>query len=262
MRKKQYPLLDYAARNWHAHIRRKDDIDGPSRKILTRLIEPGSPLLLSWGAAAGIPDFQVARDSFEVAMKANITWLVELLSSEMTITEEKVRELAKNLATGYTVMEALINKDDVVFSPEAILTVASDFNQGMMKLLLNNNNDIEVTTALIKAAAGNQRSGGYVIRLLLERRSDTVLTAELVQATAENKESGRDVIELLLQKCIQITECAVEEIARRFDGNVMTFVLGQRGQDMQITDTVVEEVARRFDGKVMTLLLEQRGQDV
>ena len=70
-RKREYPLLHYAARNWHAHIQSRGDIDVIS-DILGRIIERGSPILLSWGEAAGIQDLHKATDTWEIAIKANI----------------------------------------------------------------------------------------------------------------------------------------------------------------------------------------------
>jgi hypothetical protein len=261
-RKNQYPLLHYAARNWHAHIRSKEDIDAISH-ILCRLIEPRSPILLSWGEVAEIKDLQEASDTWGIATKANIAWLAEFKSSTTTITAERVGEMAKNWVTGYSLIERSIRRGDVQFTEGAVHALASNFDEGMMKLLLDRNDGIKVTHELVKAAAANQKNGNYIMRLLLKSSDDIVLTPDLVEVAARNGEGGRDIIELLLRKeHIKIADGAVAEITKRFDAEVMRLLPDERG-DIKITKEVVKAVAGSWRSKkVMPLLLNRYGDDI
>jgi hypothetical protein len=189
-RKSQYPLLHYASCNWHAHIRSKEDIDATSN-IIYRLIEPRSLILLSWGEVAEIQGLQEATDTWEIATKANIPWLAEFKSSNTIITEERVWKIAKNWVTGYSVMEMSVGRDDVQFTEGAVHAIARNFNEGMMKLLLDRNHGIKVTHALIKATAANQNHGKYVMRLLLGSSSDVLLTADLVKWRQRTKRAAK-----------------------------------------------------------------------
>jgi hypothetical protein len=292
-RKNQYPLLHYAARNWHAHIRSKEDIDAISH-ILCRLIEPRSPILLSWGEVAEIQDLQEANDTWGIATKANIAWLAEFKSSTTTITAERVREMAENWVTGYSLIERSIRRGDVQFTEGAVHALASNFDEGMMKLLLDRNDGIKVTHELMKAAAANQKNGNYIMRLLLKSSDDIVLTPDLVEVVARNGGSGRDIIELLLRKeHIKIADGAAAAIAKWFGAEVMrllpderggikitkevvkaaaenkksgkeviTLLLDRRGDDTKVTEEMVRIIAQSFDHEVMTLLLDRRGDDV
>src|SRR4030095_9662802 len=118
IRKEQYPLFHYAARNWHAHVPR-NDIDAVAH-MLDRLVKPQSPILLSWGEAAGIPDICEASDEIGVAAKTNIDWLADFHSSNLIITEKKVTEAARNWWTGFEVMKRFANRGDVQFDGGAL----------------------------------------------------------------------------------------------------------------------------------------------
>ncbi|KAH8679043.1 hypothetical protein BGZ60DRAFT_513281 [Tricladium varicosporioides] len=292
-RKHQYPLLHYAARNWHAHIQSQDDIDSIS-SIICRVIEPGSPILRSWGEAAEIPDLHKATDTLGIATKANILWLAGFQSSDRVINEEKVEEAAKNGVKGYNMVRALVQGGNIRFTRRAVHALARNFDREIMQLLLDRNSDIKVSQALIKATAANRKSGGYVMGLLLELSEDIVLTDDLVNVAAKNKESGKDIIELLLHKeTIQIADGAVVAIAKQFDAKVLRLLLDvcrdikiaeeivkvaaselrngkemiialldKRANDFKITKEIVQIIAGSFDEEVMRLLLDQRGDDV
>ena len=69
VRKSQYPLLHYAARNWHTHIQSREDVNEISH-ILDRLIKPRSPILLAWAEAADAPDLRESNDVWGIADKS------------------------------------------------------------------------------------------------------------------------------------------------------------------------------------------------
>lgn len=132
-RKRKHPLLDYAAHNWHRHIRSDDDTSGISN-ILSLLIEPGSPTLLAWGEACGLPDIDKAVDTLDVAIRAKIAWLAELQSINIKFGEDRVVQEANNGAVGYSSVGTLVKRGDFRFNEEAIHALASRFDQGTVQL--------------------------------------------------------------------------------------------------------------------------------
>ena len=139
-------------------------------------------------------------------------------------------------------MKMLVRRGNVRFTEGAVHALASNFDQGIMQLLLDRKYDIKVP-ALIKATVTNRKSGSYVMGLLLELSKDVVLTDDLVEVAAENNESGKDILELLLHKeNIQIADGAVAAIAKRFDAEVMKLLPDGRG-DIKITEEVVKAAA-------------------
>jgi hypothetical protein len=153
-----------------------------------------------------------------------------------------------------------------------------------MKLLLDKN-DINITEAMVTAAAANKKHGNYMMKVLLDRSDSIVLTAELVEVAIGNTDSGREVIELLLDRDIKITDDAIVTMAQRFDAKVMRLLLDRRrdvkftkmaleavadnktsgkeimelllGRDIRATEGALATIARRFDAKVMALLLNR-----
>ncbi|KAI9766642.1 MAG: hypothetical protein M1839_004797 [Geoglossum umbratile] len=256
-RKSQYPLLHYAARNWHTHIRGREDVDEVSH-ILDRLIKPRSPILLAWAEVADIPDLREENDVWGIATKACIAWLSEFRPSN-TITEEMVKETTGNRVTGHEVMKRLVSGSDTVFTEGAVHQIARSFDGEMMRLLLARNDCIIVTPSLTKAAAENRKNGDSVVRSLLDHSKDIELTADLVEVAAKNQESGKEVIELLLRKDIKIKDGAVAAIAHNFDAQ-MVRLLPESQEGIKVTELVVKEVVgNRNSGKEIMQLLLGRG---
>ena len=256
IRKEQYPLFHYAARNWHAHVPR-NYVDAVAH-MLDRLIKPQSPILLSWSEAAGIPDIHEATNEIAVAAKTNIDWLADFHSSNVVVTERKVMEAAKNWSTGFEMMKRLANRGDVQFDGGALRALASSFGGDMMQHLLDRGHKVNVTHDLIKETISNRRNGKYVMRVILCQWNDAVLTAELVESAAENSESGKDMLEMLLRKQhINITEEAFAAIARYFDAQLLSSVPDGQG-DIKVTEKVVEAAAVNKDRNEMVQQLLKR----
>jgi hypothetical protein len=260
VRKRQYPLFHYAAHNWHVHIQSGGSIDGMPDMIY-RLIEPGSTTLLSWGEAAEVQDLHKATDTWEIAMRTNIHWLAEFQSRDIIIDEDVVREAAKSGMIGYNIMERYIMRDDIRFTEAAVQALATNFNEEIVKLLLERKDDVEVTHAMVRATAANQESGNFVMRLLAKIPGNIILTADLMEVAAKNKEKGEDIIMLLLtSENVQIADGLEAAIAGNFDAKVMQLLLRRQGDDMTITDEVVKAAAGNFRGgkEVMELLLSRQ----
>jgi len=262
-RKALHPLLHYAAHNWHAHVRSAGDVG--DMDALNQLTKPGGPKLLAWTEAAGIRDLENATSLWEVATKAEIAWLADIESDDTLITEERVEEIKKNGITGYVVVERFLSRGDSKLTAGAVLALIKSFNEETVRLLFDKHPELEVTPAMVKAAASNTRSGDYITKYLLGKWSDVLITADLVEAAAQNPspETGKDIIKLLMrQRNAPIAGDAVAAIAQLFDVEVMQLLLDGR-EGIRVTDSVIQAAAKnKENGMSVVHLLLSRGMEV
>ncbi|KAH8653142.1 hypothetical protein BGZ60DRAFT_533332 [Tricladium varicosporioides] len=205
--------------------------------------------------------------------------LPEIVRLQMNVVNSLVNvrgKAALYIAVQYTsckVISILINDKLMVIAEEVLKAAAGNEKSGkeLMRLLLEQRGtDVVITEGVLKAAAENRRSGKEVMRLLLEERgTDVVITKEVLKAAAGNKRSGEGVMRLLLEQRgtdVVITEGVLKAAAgnKRSGEGVMRLLLEQRGTDVVITKEVLKAAAGnwRSGEKVMRLLLEQRGTDV
>lgn len=262
-RKALYPLLHYAAHNWHAHVRSAGDVG--DMDALNQLTKPGGPKLLAWAEAAGIRDLENATSLWEVATKAEIAWLADIESDDTLITEERVEEIKKNGITGYVVVERFLSRGDSKLTAGAVLALIKTFNEETVRLLFDKHPELEVTPAMVKAAASNTRSGDYITKYLLGKWSDALITADLVEAAAQNPspQTGKDIIKLLMrQRNAPIAGDAVAAIAQLFDVEVMQLLLDGR-EGIRVTDSVIQAAEKnKKNGMSVVHLLLGRGMEV
>ena len=185
--------------------------------------------------------------------------------------EEVVKAAARNTESGKGVMELLLRPrgEGLEITQRLVAEMARLFNAGCIALLLKQRRDqVKITEEVVKAAAGNLRSGKEVMELLLRQRGDEVkITEKVVKAAAGNWRSGKEVMELLLRQRgdeVKITEKVVKAAAgnRTSGKRVMEILLKQRVDGFEITQGLVVGMARLFDAECMALLLEQRGDEV
>ncbi|OCL07799.1 hypothetical protein AOQ84DRAFT_389280 [Glonium stellatum] len=114
----------------------------------------------------------------------------------------------------------------------------------LSRLLEQDRQYIEITEGVVKAAAGNRRSGKEVMALLLNRRgADVRITEEVVKAAAGNWSSGKEVMALLLDQQevnIQIIEQVIVLIIKSFNKNIVILLFNRQEADVQITKKVVK----------------------
>ncbi len=125
----------------------------------------------------------------------------------------------------------------------------------------------KVTTLVVKAAAGNYKSGKELMALLLDRQADDIIiTADIVEIAAGNYVSGKEVIGLLLDRWadILITEDMVKAAARndRCGKEVMTLLLDRRADDITITQEVLPIITKSFDEEIVALLFNRQTDDI
>lgn len=77
-------------------------------KMIYRLIEPDSQILLFWGEAADIHDLHKTTDIWGIATRANIPWLTDFHLSNKTIDEEKVEEAIKDGIKKYNIIKTFV----------------------------------------------------------------------------------------------------------------------------------------------------------
>jgi hypothetical protein len=259
-RKRRYPFLHYAARNWHRHIRNEDDTRGSSAMIY-HLTEPQSQTLLVWGEVAEVPDLGNAANIWDVATKANIPWLAEFFHSGDTVVgADKIKDAARLGVAGYNTLEPLARKKDVLFTKEAIVEVARHFDQGMMQIFLSRNDNNVAIPDLVRAAAANEENGTNVMRLLLQSQTNLEVTSDLVEVVALNRRSGKDVMELLLRKDVNVSDEALGAIVQLFPAETTKVLLSAR-EDFKINEAILTSAAENEDKfQILKLLLEHRGQ--
>jgi hypothetical protein len=130
----------------------------------------------------------------------------------------------------------------------------------MTLLLDRRGDDVKITDEVVKAAAGNERSGEEVMTLLLDRRGDDVkITDEVVKAAAGNERSGKEVTILLLDRRgddVKITDKVLKAAAgnEHSGEEVMTLLLNRRGDNVQITDDIVTAAATSGQERVLRLI--------
>jgi predicted acetyltransferase len=170
--------------------------------------------------------------------------------------------LAGASAGNGAVMQLLLQRDATIEITEAVVTAAARNWSGgkeVMELLLRRDAGIEITEAVVTAAAGHSRSGKEVMELLLQRDATIEITEAVVIAAARNGFSGKEVMELLLQRdsSIEITEAVVTTAAgNMYGGKEVMELLLQRDPSIEITEAVVYGAAG-YGKEVMELLLQR-----
>ncbi|KAL8907434.1 MAG: hypothetical protein Q9207_001404 [Kuettlingeria erythrocarpa] len=208
----EFPFYRYAARYWYSHIKTVADFDrhAPLQTFLKEVVFPTALKAQTWMTTHGRFRYQQPSRISEVAIQLDIGWLAELLLNRGSCgIQDDFEEdcLSQAAEQEGVVLEVLLrNERSVDFTiTEGIAPRVAEYHcHATMELLLDRRGaDIQITEAVVQAAAGNWGSGKEVITLLLDRR-------------------GAD---------IQITEAVRESIAREFDQEVITLLLDQRGAD-------------------------------
>ena len=163
-------------------------------------------------------------------------------------------------------MQLLLLRGASIEITEAIVTAAAEnpyTGKEVMQLLLQRDPRIEITEAIVTAAAGNEDSGKEVIQLLLQRDPSIEITEVIVTAAAGNEDSGKEVMQLLLQRdpSIEITEAIVTAAAgNENSGKEVMQQLLQRYPRIEITEAIVTAASGnwRSGQRVMRLLLRTK----
>jgi hypothetical protein len=220
---------------------------------------------------------------------------LRLRGGTIEVTEKVVRAAAENSKSGPQIIKLLLDRR----GSEMLAVVAQGSIKEMENLLNYQGGRLKVTEEVVKAAAGNAKSGKQVMKLLLDRRGDEVkITEEVVNAAARNSESGPQIIKLLFDRrgdevkiTYKVRKAAeentrsgkqmkrlldhwrrgeAEELVEAAAGNTrsgkkgMKLLLDRRGDEARITEEVVEAAAgdSESEEQVIKLLLERQASEV
>ncbi|KAF8241378.1 hypothetical protein K440DRAFT_682332 [Wilcoxina mikolae CBS 423.85] len=201
------------------------------------------------------------------------------------------QQCSKTLDEGNEMMDELANRRDIAFTKEAVENVARLFNEKTTKSLLRNQSGIAVTKAMIIGVARNRKSGNGVMRVLLDASECVELDAEIIHAAAQNGTSGKEVMGVFMDTNVaHFTQEPIIMVIRNFEAEFMHLLLERKeiaimddiliavseqrmttfaqkcGVDMmglilekdisiELTEVVLAAIAEKFDKEVMKLLL-------
>ncbi|KAM0518998.1 hypothetical protein ACHAPE_003989 [Trichoderma viride] len=213
----QHPFLQYAARNWYRHLELTDDVNKFAR-LISRLTEPKSPALLTWGAINRIDKLEEAGDTWEVALKVNIPWLVDLQIDSTVITKEMIEKAAANGMTEYDYLRRLVKKHDTLFTEDELCLVVEYLDHALVRQILSRQTSAAITQSVFEAAATNVKYGRLVIEVVLELNICFIITANFFHSAQKNDVNGRDVVQLVIDNHnLEISEEAVAQIVASGD---------------------------------------------
>ncbi|KAF8535670.1 hypothetical protein BDD12DRAFT_983186 [Trichophaea hybrida] len=164
---------------------------------------------------------------------------------KITISEEVVTAAAENSDRGKEIMEALVRRHDVEFSGAGVAMIAKKFDHKLMKVLLAENNKLEITREIVTAASWNYSSGKEIMAILLSKNTNDTITAATVVAIVTS--FGEEVVMNLLNRDakIEISAKVVAAIARRCDIKVLRMFMA-RCDNIEITEEVVSAAAMNY----------------
>jgi hypothetical protein len=118
--------------------------------------------------------------------------------------------------------------------------------------------------ALEAAAKSRSKSAQEMVRLLLTHGANVKITPKVVQAAAENWLKGGEITALLLRHGGRFNEKAFEAATRNyFKGKEVTMLLlNEYTGQFPITDRLVRKIARQFNRELVTLLVGQCGRAI
>ncbi|KAI0436217.1 hypothetical protein F4803DRAFT_243029 [Xylaria telfairii] len=288
-----YPFYAYAIEKWSYHYRHQDQ-DTPDyvveevRNICRPQGEKARKRMIvdtdSFFAKIYLRPLQrIAGERTDLAFAARfgLTRVVQAILDEYvnidTDGEFINTALREASARGFlSVVEILLDTKADVNAPDEFnnTSISSALQRGHLavaELILEKRGEqVQVTEAVIVAAAKNMESGDKNVALLLEKQGEQVqVTEAVIVAAAENTRSGDKIMALLLEKRgeqVQVTEAVIVAAAgnMRSGDKIMALLLEKRGEQVQVTEAVIVAAAGNWmlGVEIISLLLEKRGEQV
>ncbi|GAW12879.1 hypothetical protein ANO14919_022500 [Xylariales sp. No.14919] len=215
---KWFPLLHYAARNWHFHIESAQDIYDETllQQLLARIVNPSSRITTLW------TNFQLIRSGSaglmlfsHIAIKYDIGWLAKIILDRKTegIDDDFDRELFYTTTPlHFSILKECIEHERLSefkapWMPVLFLTKVKDAGY-MVPLLKKFRSNSSIMAEAMQQAAGNERHGAAIMEALLEMQStETKVPKEVLYSAASNAGDGYKVLELLFERSRNITIC-------------------------------------------------------
>ncbi|KAL7964407.1 hypothetical protein HDV63DRAFT_415383 [Trichoderma sp. SZMC 28014] len=256
----QYPFLQYAARNWYRHLELKDDINRFAR-LISRLTEPKSPALLTWGAVDGIANLEEASDTWEVALKVNIPWLVDLQIDSTIITEDMIGKAVANGMTEYDYLRRIVMKHDTLYAEEELCLVVKFLDHALVGQILGGQTSAVITQNVFEAAATNIKYGKLVMEAILELNICFTITAKFVDLAQNNAVNGRDIIQLVFDNHnLEIPEEAVRQTVA--SGDVELARLLFKREQLDGLQLALESAVKQRNHDLLLLVLDKGGDKI
>ncbi|KAH0536560.1 hypothetical protein FGG08_006568 [Glutinoglossum americanum] len=246
-------MLKAAAGNWRS-----------SKKMMELLLAQGGDTCITKERGDNLITEEVLIAAAENLNRGEeLMGLLLARSGNIPITERVLKTAVKNKVSGGDVLKLLLSQRGDIHATEGVLVSATvEGSKEMMELLLARSCDIHISKEMLKAAAGNRRSGAEGLTLLLAQSGDTRITREIV-ATA-SAEGSKEMIELLLSQGgdIHIDEEMLKAAAGNLtSGTEALMLLLDRVSDIHVTGELLMTVAANGLEEVMELLLT-RSDDI
>jgi len=262
------PFLIYAAAYWPEHVRQVETSDQhqtlctPFRKLAESRRKIDLAYQVFMFSVSPYKDF-VKTNPLQIASSLGlIAFTEELLSHGADINAQGGRygnALQGAAAGGHeAVFHQLSTRTDIHITKDIVTEIAKKARKGkeIMEVLFNTHPDIEITEAIVIAAAKNSR-GKEVMEVLLSARPNIKITEAIVIAAAKNSR-GKEVMEVLLsaRPNIKITEAIVIAAAKNSRGKEVMEVLLSARPNIKITEPIIIAAAGSDGGMgVMKMLL-------
>ncbi|CRG84038.1 hypothetical protein PISL3812_01380 [Talaromyces islandicus] len=196
-----------------------------------------------------------------------MTLFLNQRKDQIPITEDVVK--AANERNGKDIMILLLGRgDQIQITDDAIPIIMQRFDNAVVTLLLNQHEyKIRITENMMKAAAGNKKSGKEIITLLLNQQDQVPITEDVMKAAAANEHSGKDIIMFLLDRRdrIPITEDVMKAAAANEQGgeDIIMLLLDRRDR-IPITEDVMKAAAANGHSgySIMRLLFKEREDQI
>lgn len=255
----QHPFLQYAARNWYRHLEIRDDINKFAR-LIGQLTKPKSPTLLTWGEVSGIVNLEDARDTWEVAVKVNIPWLVELQMDCVVITKEIIEKAMANGMTEYDCLRRLVSKHDILFAERELCLVVEHLDHTLVQNILSKQTSTAISQNVFEATAANVKYGRLVVEAILEFELCFIITARFISLAQKNDISGQDIIRFIINNHnIEIPAEGVQQIVIGGDTELVKLLF--RREQLNGLQLALESAVARVDYQMVMLLLDKGGNE-
>ncbi|KAI1839800.1 hypothetical protein JX266_013987, partial [Neoarthrinium moseri] len=266
----------YCAQYWFTHINSAADIheNDRLRRMIARIIDPKAEKTQVWlkYSARHIPAY-IDYPS-DIALAFDIGWLAQLLlDRKFDDVDCQFKEdcLSKAFLKEGKALKALLQheaREDLILTQQIAAGIMGKFEAEMTKTLLQmRGQNLQLTSAMVRAAAANWISGGEIMELLLRRWDKEIqITPAVLQVAAANFFEGLNIIRILVSKRgheIQITPRVLAAAAGNWQGGQEIIRLLFRTNDqLQITSEVLQAAAQNaFEGLDILMLLLQRGEN-
>ncbi|UKZ63248.1 uncharacterized protein TrAtP1_004476 [Trichoderma atroviride] len=241
----EYPLFDYAARNWSLHFRLQDAASTDIlRKPARQLCHISSPQARFWVNQCTVLSLEDPAD-LHVAAELGLAAVVH---------DVLVHEHANvNEGRGYY-------GDDV--TPLYLALVEGHVD--VVEVLLDPAHRAKVDKYDVIAAVRHDSNAEAMMTLLLDKRGRNIkITEGILESTVANRQCGRAVLALLLKRRgnkIRITESVVEEAAKRGSIETMSLLLDERGRNIKITEDILIFALKYNERELLALLLKREAE--